>query len=131
MLPARWSTRSWSDEGGLSRQPAPRDCHLLSRGALRQEESFGRASFLPLAGVLALGLIALAGCGSASVSDPDPPLTGAGSISGTVVDHSTSQPVGAAVVLLEQRDAGGIDRAVKSTTTAADGSFTASDLPAG
>jgi hypothetical protein len=94
-----------------------------------QEESFGRASSLLLAGGLALGLIALAGCGSASVSDPPP--TGAGSISGTVFDHSSGQPVGAAVVLLEQRDAGGIDRAVKSTTTAPDGSFTAGDLPTG
>ena len=74
-----------------------------------QEESFGRASFLFLAGGLVLGLIALAGCGSASVSDPDPPPTGSGSISGTVVDHSTSQPVGGAIVLLEQRNAGGID----------------------
>jgi hypothetical protein len=48
-----------------------------------------------------------------------------------VVDHSTGQPVGGAIVLLEQRDAGGIDRAVKSTTTAADGSFIAGDLTAG
>ena len=96
-----------------------------------QEESFGRASFLLLAGGLALGLIALAGCGSASVSDPDPPPAGAGSISGTVFDHSTGQPVGAAVVLLEQRDAGGIDRVAKSTTTAPDGSFIAGNLPTG
>src|SRR5438874_1872178 len=94
-----------------------------------QEESFGRATFLLLAGGLALGLIALAGCGSASVSDPPP--AGAGSISGTVFDHSTGQPVGAAVVLLEQRDAGGMDRVAKSTTTAPDGSFIAGNLPAG
>src|SRR5207245_8475974 len=93
-----------------------------------QEESFGRASFLFLVGGLALGLIALAGCGSASVSDPPP--AGAGSISGTVFDHSTGQPVGA-VVLLEQRDGGGIDRVAKSTTTAPGGSFVASNLPTG
>ena len=96
-----------------------------------QEESFGRAPSILLVGCLALGLMVLAGCGSASVSDPDPPPTGSGSISGTVVDHSTSQPVGGAIVLLEQRNAGGIDRAVKSTTTASGGSFRASDLPAG
>ena len=93
-----------------------------------QEESFGRASSL-LGGALTLGLIALSSCGSASVSDPPP--AGAGSISGTVFDHSTGQPVGAAVVLLEQRDAGGIDRVAKSTTTAPDGSFIAGNLPTG
>src|SRR5690348_8647697 len=96
-----------------------------------QGKSLGRVSCLLLVGGLVYGLVALAGCGSASVSDPDPPPAGTGSISGTVVDHSTSQPVGGAIVLLEQRDAGGIDRAVKSTTTASDGSFMASDLPAG
>src|SRR5438876_2957872 len=96
-----------------------------------QEENFGRACSPLMVGGLALGLVALAGCGSASVSDPDPPPTGTDPISGTVVDHSTGQPVGGAIVLLEQRDAGGIDRAVKSTTTASDGSFVAGDLSAG
>src|SRR5207245_8839294 len=42
----------------------------------------------------------------------------------------TGQP-GGAVVLLEQRDGGGIDRVAKSTTTAPGGSFVASNLPTG
>ena len=61
-------------------------------------------------------------------SDPPP---GTGSISGTVMDDSTNQPVGGAIVLLEQLDTGGIDRVINAATTASDGSFAFSALPSG
>ena len=48
---------------------------------------------------------------------------GPNSISGVVVNDSTGQPVAGAIVLLEQPDASGIDRVVRSDTTASDGSF--------
>jgi hypothetical protein len=73
------------------------------------------------------------GCGSASIEfrGSDPPPAGGASISGTVVDDSTSQSVPGAIVLAEQPDAGGVDRIVSSATTSFDGSFSFDALPAG
>ena len=55
------------------------------------------------------------------------------SINGKVVDQGTSQPIvgGKAVVALEQKDAGGVDRVVMQTTAAADGSFVFCPVPTG
>jgi hypothetical protein len=53
------------------------------------------------------------------------------SISGTVVDGTSSSPIADAVVLLEQVDSTGIDRVVRAGTTASDGSFISCPLPSG
>lgn len=83
----------------------------------------------------------LAGCAatiSTNSSDPpsngrnsSPPPSGSGSITGAFIDDSTQRPVPGATVLLEQADAAGIDRIVKSTTTASDGTFVFDDLASG
>jgi hypothetical protein len=53
------------------------------------------------------------------------------SISGTVVDSDTKAPVANAMVLVEQPDAGGIDRVVESALSASDGTFIFCPLAAG
>lgn len=53
------------------------------------------------------------------------------SISGRVVDSVSSSPVGGALVLLEQPDSNGIDRVVRATTAASEGTFNFCPLPSG
>ena len=83
------------------------------------QHSRNDVSSLPLVGLLAFGLATLLGCAGIIVSNPPGP----NSISGVVVNDSTGQPVAGAIVLLEQPDASGIDRVVRSETTDSDGSF--------
>jgi len=83
------------------------------------QHSRNDVSSLPWVGLLAFGLATLLGCAGIIVSNPPGP----NSISGVVVNDSTGQPVAGAIVLLEQPDASGIDRVVRSETTASDGSF--------
>jgi hypothetical protein len=55
------------------------------------------------------------------------------SVSGTIVDSATSQPVvgGTTVVALEQKDSSGIDRVVMETLADSNGAFSFCPLPAG
>jgi len=53
------------------------------------------------------------------------------SISGTVVDSVSKNPISGAAVLLEQVDSTGIDRVVRSGITGSDGSFIFCPLPSG
>jgi len=53
------------------------------------------------------------------------------SISGTVMDHSSNQPITGATVVLEQPDGAGIDRIVATTTTVSGGVFIFTGLQAG
>ncbi len=96
---------------------------------------------LPVTALCILVQFGLAGCAatiSTNSSDPpsngrnsSPPPSGSGSIIGAFIDDSTQRPVPGATVLLEQADAAGIDRVVKSTTTVPDGTFAFNDLASG
>src|SRR5271157_5314082 len=96
---------------------------------------------LPVTALCILVQFGLAGCAatiSTNSSDPpskgrnsSPPPSGSGSITGAFIDDSTQRPVPGAIVFLEQVDSAEIDRVVKSTTTASDGTFVFSDLASG
>jgi hypothetical protein len=73
---------------------------------------------------------ALFGCGAGMNIASNSGVTPQG-ISGTVADHATGQPVGGAIVVLEQPDSKDIDRVVATTTTAPNGSFDFSGLQPG
>jgi hypothetical protein len=81
--------------------------------------------------VLALGTLESCAVGILNTSSSNPAPTGTGSISGTVADDSTNEPVAGAIVQLEQPDVNRIDRVLNSATTASDGSFTFSNLASG
>lgn len=53
------------------------------------------------------------------------------SISGRVIDSASKKPVANAIVALEQPDANGVDRIVRSALSASDGTFFFCPLPAG
>ena len=58
--------------------------------------------------------------------------TTSSSINGVVLDGATGKPViGSVFVAVEQKDSGGVDRVIQSTTANADGSFVFCPLPAG
>lgn len=91
-----------------------------------------RLDFSPLLTVvLVLVSLGLVGCGASPTINNDPPPGTSGPISGLYVDGSTGEPVAGAIVFLEQADMSGIDRVVKSTTTAGDGTFAFPDVAAG
>jgi len=73
---------------------------------------------------------AVCGCGTISPQPHGLPGPGLLAISGVVIDYSTKQPIGGALVFLEQVDAGGVDRPVAKTTTGADGTFQFNGLQA-
>lgn len=97
----------------------------------RNHKSFYEGSSLVSVLWLSFAVATLAGCGGIMLTQNSDPPPGTGSISGTVMDDSTNQPVGGAIVLLEQLDTGGIDRVINAATTASDGSFAFSALPSG
>jgi len=86
-----------------------------------------QSAILPVLALFVFPLSALLGCGTVTVDPPPGPQ----SITGTVVDDSTNQPVGGASVALEQPDASGIDRILTTTTTASDGGFRFNGLQPG
>jgi hypothetical protein len=69
--------------------------------------------------MLVLSLAWVEGCGGILGSGSG----GSGTLTGTVVDSSTKNPVSGALVVLEQADASGIDRVVASTVSASNGTF--------
>lgn len=101
-------------------------------GPLMKEQIPSRALKFWGVSALALALLTFEGCGAVVFTfNSNHPLTGAGSISGTMVEGSTNRPVSGAIVLLERPDSAGIDRVLSSATSASDGSFNFGALAAG
>jgi hypothetical protein len=91
-----------------------------------------RLTSLPFIAFVVVVQVTLVGCAAnVSMNGTDPPPSGSGSISGAFIDDSTQRPVPGAIVLLEQVDSAGIDRVVRSTTTASDGTFVFTSLASG
>src|SRR5437868_11995567 len=85
---------------------------------------------------VAVALVLLCGCGGTSAKSNSSAggggTTDPTSITGTVVDGTTHQPLtGIAVVALEQKDKNGIDRIVMSAIANASGQFTLHPVPPG
>jgi len=80
---------------------------------------FYRVPAFVVLGVLVISLAWVEGCGGILGSGSG----GSGTLTGTVVDSSTKNPVSGALVVLEQADSTGVDRVVASITSAADGTF--------
>lgn len=97
---------------------------------MHSDAKSSRSTSIPL---LIFAAALLGGCAASmnsTNSDPPPPA-GTGTINGTVVNGSTNQPIGNAIVLLEQPDSGSVDRVIQSTQTSSDGAFAFSSLASG
>jgi len=92
---------------------------LRTEGAPLENGKFYRFPAIVVLATLVFVVAWVEGCGG---------LLGSGSggnfsLTGTVVDSSTKNPVSGALVVLEQPDNAGIDRVVASTVSASDGTF--------
>lgn len=81
-----------------------------------RQRKYTRRTPVIVIGILVFIVTWLGGCGGLVVFGGSP-------ITGTVVDAVTKLPVAGALVVLEQADAGGIDRIVASGISATNGSF--------
>jgi hypothetical protein len=92
---------------------------LRTEGAPLENGKFYRIPTIIVLGILVFSTAWVEGCGG---------LLGSGSggnfsLTGTVVDSSTKNPISGALVVLEQADANGIDRVVAAIPSAANGTF--------
>jgi Carboxypeptidase regulatory-like domain len=100
---------------------------LRTEVAPLENGNFYRVPTLVVLGMLVIISAWVEGCGGILGSGSG----GSGTLTGTVIDSSTKNPVSGALVVLEQADASGIDRVVAHTMSASNGTFSFSPSAAG